>query len=221
MHLRLPKPPNGWNTVAWDLAIVTIGVLVALAAQQLVDGWQWRQKVGIVRQSLMAELANDRARWDFDLAGAKCALPEVERIDSWARAGASTAIPPPSIVRSSHLMTMHSTNWTLAVSSEALDHFPVREQLAIAGLYAGIANRQSSIGQASDALDRIQTLIPLAADPNARRELREALGVLRSEAASMIDNEAYMDRHFDALGVKADWSDLAFDVRRRKPACAS
>ena len=33
--LRL-KPPHGWNAVIWELAIVTLGVLIALAAQQLV-----------------------------------------------------------------------------------------------------------------------------------------------------------------------------------------
>jgi hypothetical protein len=221
MNFHLPKPPDGWNRVAWDLAIVTIGVLIALAAQQAVDGWQWRERVRIVRQSLMGELANDRARWDYDLASAKCVLSEVERIDSWARAGAVAALPSFPIVRSSQIMTMHTTNWTLAAGGEALDHFPVREQLALAALYAGIANRQVSIGHASDAMDRVQTLIPLASDPNARRELRETLGELRSSAASMVDNEGYMQRHFDALHVKSDWSDFAPDIRLRGFACAS
>lgn len=221
MHFHLPKPPNGWEAVAWDLAIVTVGVLLALAAQQIVDRWEWRQKVQIVGDSLMGELANDRARWDYDLAGAKCALPEAERIDAWARAGAVGPTPSLPVVNSSQLMTMHMTNWTLAAGGEALDHFPVRQQLALAALYAGIANRQLSIGHASDALDRVQTLMPLAADPNARRELRETLGALKSAAASIVDNEAYMKRHFDALHVRSDWSDFAPDVRRRGFACAS
>jgi hypothetical protein len=56
------RPPNGWPTVWWELAIVTLGVLIALGAQQAVDAWQWRQKVVVVRQSMMAELANNRAR---------------------------------------------------------------------------------------------------------------------------------------------------------------
>ena len=146
MNFHLPKPPHGWNTVAWDLAIVTAGVLMALVAQQVVENWQWQQKVQIVRQSLVGELANDRARWDYDLAGAKCGLREVERLDSWARAGAVGPVPSIPIVHSSQIITMHTTNWTLAANSQALDHFPVNEQLAFAGLYAGIANRQVSIG---------------------------------------------------------------------------
>jgi hypothetical protein len=31
------RPPHGWNAVIWELAIVTLGVLIALAAQQLVS----------------------------------------------------------------------------------------------------------------------------------------------------------------------------------------
>jgi hypothetical protein len=221
MNFHLPKPPDGWNRVAWDLAIVTVGVLIALAAQQAVDAWEWRQRVQIVRQSLMGELANDRARWDYDLAGAKCALSEIGQIDSGARGEATISAPSFPFIRSSQIMTMHTTNWTVAAGGEALDHFPVREQLAFAGLYAGISNRQVSIAQASDAMDRVQTLMPLASDPNARRELRETLGDLRTAAASIVDNEGYMQRHFDALHVKSDWSDFAADVRLRGDACAS
>jgi len=31
------NPPHGWNSVAWELAIVTVGVILALAAQQWAD----------------------------------------------------------------------------------------------------------------------------------------------------------------------------------------
>ena len=34
------RPPHGWNAVAWELGIVTLGVLIALAAQQLVEALQ-------------------------------------------------------------------------------------------------------------------------------------------------------------------------------------
>ena len=220
MSLRMPKPPNGWNTVAWDLAIVTVGVLVALAAQQLVDSWEWQHKVGIVRQSLMGELGNDRARWEYDLTGARCALREGKKLDEWASHGAIDAPPPIPFIANGQILAMHTSNWTLAAGGETLDHFPVREQLAYAGLYAGIANRQVSIGDASGAMDRIQTLVPLATDGNARRELREAVGDLRTSLLTLFNNDRYMRRHFDALHVSPDWSDFAADVQPSGSACA-
>jgi hypothetical protein len=54
--LRL-KPPHGWNAVVWELAIVTLGVIVALAAQQWADERSWRGKVDTSRAALRDELS--------------------------------------------------------------------------------------------------------------------------------------------------------------------
>lgn len=54
--LRL-KPPHGWNAVAWELAIVTVGVLIALAAQQWAEGRGWHGKVEASTAALRDELA--------------------------------------------------------------------------------------------------------------------------------------------------------------------
>ena len=212
MHFNLPKPLHGWRAFAGEVGVIMLGVLIALAAQQIAEDWGWRHKVGVVRQSLMGELANDRARWDFDLDQSKCALQQIGPLDSWAGAGGDASNLPRWSANSSNLFTMHATNWTLAANSQTLDHFPMRDQLAFAALYAGLANRQVSIDQASNAIDRVNALIPLAADPEARRELRETLGTLRAAIGSMIDNQGYMQRHFDAIAVKADASDFAADI---------
>lgn len=211
MHFHLPKPLHGWREFVGEVGIITLGVLIALGAEQIVEAWQWHEKVGIVRKSLMGELANDRARWEHDMSAIRCAQHDAERLDSWASQD-GTGLPPTSTVRSSSLYAMHSTNWTLAASSQTLDHFPMREQLAFAALYAGLANRQIDILKASDSLEQIQTLLPLASDAQGRRELRKTLGELRAAISSLLDNEGYMTRHFDALAVKADRSDFAADI---------
>jgi hypothetical protein len=213
MHFHLPKPPpRGWNEVAWDLAIVVLGVLIALGAQQMVDAWQWRQKVGVVRQSIMAELGNDRARWEENLTAVRCALQEIDRLDAWA--AAPPGAPPPDIkmIAGGRVFSTHSANWALATNSLTMDHFPMREQLAFASLYDGIEHRQASIDAVTEDFDRIQTLVPLASNPTARLELREAIGGARRAIASMFDNEGYMRRHFDAVGVRPDRSDFEADV---------
>lgn len=53
--LRL-KPPHGWNAVAWELAIVTLGVLVALAAQQTVEALHDRSTAAETRADVTDEL---------------------------------------------------------------------------------------------------------------------------------------------------------------------
>jgi hypothetical protein len=52
------KPPHGWSAVSWELAIVTLGVLIALGAQQVVESWNWDRKVAAAEQSMNEEIRN-------------------------------------------------------------------------------------------------------------------------------------------------------------------
>ena len=53
--LRL-RPPHGWNAVAWELGIVTLGVLIALGAQQWAEARSWDSKVAASKAALREEL---------------------------------------------------------------------------------------------------------------------------------------------------------------------
>jgi hypothetical protein len=211
MHFHLPKPLHGWRAFVGEVGIIVIGVLIALGAEQVVDEWRWHEKVGVVRQSLMGELANDRGRWETDMTWTRCVSIELANVDRWAAQGAPPAqAPPPPSQRK--LFWMHSANWNLATGSEALGHFPIAEQLAFASVYDGVAHRQSDLLSTSDLIDRIDGLVPLAGDAAARRELRIAIGIIRGKIRGLVSNDDYMRRHFDAVGVKPDRSDFAADI---------
>jgi hypothetical protein len=214
MHFHLPKPLHGWRAFVGEVGIIVLGVLIALGAEQLVDDWAWRQKVNVVRRSLIGELGNDRARWEINMAEAPCALREIDQLDRWAEGGARLPAPTsPSLGIEVPFFWMHSANWSLATGSQTLDHFPVNDQLAFARLYDGIAHRQVYIAQASDLTERMLSDIPLAGDPQARRDLRSTLFSLRRKIRELTAEDAYMKRHFGAVGVKADRSDLATDFK--------
>ena len=51
------KPPNGWNAVLWELAIVVVGVVIALGAQQFVETLRWREEVRRTEDALTIEIA--------------------------------------------------------------------------------------------------------------------------------------------------------------------
>ena len=46
------RPPHGWPAVWWELAIVTLGVLIALGAQQAAEAVNWRTQVHAGREAL-------------------------------------------------------------------------------------------------------------------------------------------------------------------------
>ena len=39
MHFHLPKPLHGWRELIGEVGIIVVGVLIALSAEQLVEGW--------------------------------------------------------------------------------------------------------------------------------------------------------------------------------------
>jgi hypothetical protein len=59
MTKRAPKPSLDWREVGREIAIVFVGVLVALYAQQVVDNWQWRAKVRTAEAAMQRELFFD------------------------------------------------------------------------------------------------------------------------------------------------------------------
>ena len=45
MHIHLPKPVHGWREFGGEVGIIVLGVLLALAAEALIEHTGWRQKV--------------------------------------------------------------------------------------------------------------------------------------------------------------------------------
>src|SRR5678816_3888910 len=53
------KPWFDWRENAREIAIVVVGVLIALLAQQAVDGWEWAHKVKVSEAAIRHELLSD------------------------------------------------------------------------------------------------------------------------------------------------------------------
>lgn len=61
MELNNLRPRDGWRVFAGEVGVIVIGVLIALAAQQAVDDWQWRQTVARTKSDLDESIATSIA----------------------------------------------------------------------------------------------------------------------------------------------------------------
>ena len=106
------KPPHGWNAVGWELAIVTLGVLIALGAQQFVDGIHQRNEVAQLVGALRAELADNRSRWEHVRNSDPCTLQRLDALERWNATAPATA----KLNRAYRLFlwNQHSGAWDLA-----------------------------------------------------------------------------------------------------------
>jgi hypothetical protein len=89
MPKQSPNPWHDWRNDARELAIVVIGVLIALLAQQVVQGWEWKDKVAAAERAMRHEMLWDNGPQLYQRAVMhRCAVQRLDAIRSGVEAGA-------------------------------------------------------------------------------------------------------------------------------------
>jgi len=136
------KPPHGWNGVSWELGIVTVGVLIALGAQQIVDDFHWRSEVHELRKAVRAEISWNLATYTYREDQNRCVaarLDELQRwLDSW-RAGRPLRLM--GRIAQPTALVVRTTVWD-SRDPETFSRMPLNEKLAYGGLYVEFANAE-------------------------------------------------------------------------------
>ena len=200
------KPPHGWRTVAWELGIVTLGVLIALAAQQVADSINQRSEVRQLVGALRAELGDDRARWEHIRNSDPCTLQRLDALERWK----ATAPANEKLNRAYRLFlwNMHSAAWDLAKTSDTTASIPLQERLTIASLYDAINNWRQFINEENANAQALSALLATADQPENRRQIAYRTSLARSFVFRRQFNYDYMFKRFDALGIRPDESQL-------------
>jgi hypothetical protein len=211
------KPPHGWNAVAWELGIVALGVLIALAAQQVVQDIHDRQAIAQLRGAFRAELADDRARWEDMRAADPCTLQRLDALDGWADTASSGA----RLERAYRLMlwNMHSSAWDIAKTSPAAGSIPLDERLAYADLYSAIDNWREMLAEERINAVALSSLVASADQAENRRQVAFHVAKARTFLRRRADNYPYLFKRFDALNIRPDSSQLTI-ARDPKALCA-
>lgn len=200
------KPPHGWSAVCWELAIVTIGVLIALGAQQIVEGIHQRNEVAQLIGALRAELADNRSRWEHVRNSDPCTLQRLDALERWN----ATAPRNAKINRAYRLFlwNQHSGAWDLAKTSDTTASIPLRQRLLFASLYDAINNWRQMINEENANTQILSGLLATADQPENRRQIAYRLSLARGYVNRRKFNYDYMFTRFDALRIVPDDSQL-------------
>lgn len=140
MQVHVPKPLHGWRAFAGEVGIIVLGVLIALAAQQLADTVHGNAQAREFQQAVDDELAYDLGSYKQRLLLGPCVrarLSEIDRVIASDRAG--------------HQIQMHGlSHWPVSFSlrtsvwtgrtDEVVTHLPLSTRLAYASIYDDLAN---------------------------------------------------------------------------------
>mgnify|MGYP003575430350 FL=1 len=165
------KPPHGWRTVAWELAIVTLGVFVALGAEQLVSNWHWQGEVRDSDRRISDELGVNLVNAYERLAINNCLEPRLAELrdelikgePTWtgSRAGFANDIYNPAFppVYRTPNRPWPNDAWETALNGEILGHFRPERAAQFAALFDEVSSLQRS---QSEELDLAASLGDLA-----------------------------------------------------------
>ena len=200
------KPPHGWEAVAWELGIVTLGVIIALTAQQLAEDRSWKAKASDTTAALRDEVS-DHYAWSVEWRAVEpCIVAQIDRMEQRVLASGETLSPAPVYSvpgAGGYVMRLpskeyHSLVWEAAISDGVSSHLDPSLRKELSGHYAQVQmlvelTRQNNVDQ-----NRVLALSkPLPLDPSVRFSILELLEQMRGRtefmgllAGQMIDHIA-------------------------------
>jgi hypothetical protein len=216
MRFRLPKPLRGWREFGGEVGGIVLGVLIALGAQQVVEGINEREAVAQLRSALRAELADDRARWEDMRASDPCTLQRLDTLDRWV----GTAPAEARLVRPYHLLlwNMHSSAWDIAKTSPAAGNIPLDERLRFGDLYGAVDNWREYLAEERVNAIELSALLASADQPDSRRQIQFHVAKARVLLRRRAENYPYFFTRFDALKIQPDTRTLTI-ARDPKALC--
>ena len=222
MHINLPRALQGWRKVAAEIAIIVVGVVIALALDQYVQARQWRQQVKHAETAFEGELAigaqdtyerlviqpclqgriselaeqlnRDEARWS--------ALP-MKLSSRYYRNVLPVVYRPP-------YRTVFIDAWRNALADGTLNHLSADHSAQLSGLYKA----REEFGRLQEQeLEAAGRLTPLAydrpLDANGRREMLSVLASIDRTNTLLIRNSEEMLAALKQFGVKFGKADVA------------
>jgi hypothetical protein len=181
------KPPQGWNAVAWELGIVTLGVLIALGAQQWAEKRSWNSNVNASKAAVRAEVA-EHYRYAVEFRTVyPCLQAQLNVLRDRVLSSGSTIDPAPLFnedgahyVMRLPLKVYPTDSWQGAIDEGTIKGFDPAVRRELAGYYLqlqGVWEMNSANNIAEEGLVALARPLPL--DPTVRYSITKEIEQIR------------------------------------------
>jgi hypothetical protein len=138
-HLHVPKPIHGWKQFFNEVAVISVGIGIALAGEQLLERWHEREQsersLEAIQDEIALNLGKMRSRLDTD----QCITKRLDEIAAHVEASSTGPRKRPAWVGRPQVWNMQTSAVEAARSYGSLTVMPRPEQMAIASTYASMA----------------------------------------------------------------------------------
>ena len=177
MHFHLPKPLHGWREFAGEVGIIVVGVLIALGAEQVVEGVHERSLRTEARAAINDEISQNLDAFRRRAEVQQCInarLLQVEDLITSTPLG--TTLPRPLWIGRPQVWSVNNSRWSAATSGARTALLSPKEQGDYAEVYSGFRDFDEAQDIEQLAWARLRTLETLPSlDAVSRWNLIEAL----------------------------------------------
>lgn len=186
------SPSMGWRAFWSEIVIVVLGVVIALAANEAVQEWSWRNKVADAEARLQGDVT-----WAFLWAAEKYSSRPC--VDAQLAALSRNVLESTATLKPAHLVTNHLglsyvvrlpnrpyrfPVWDALIADGTASHFAPQRQAFLGRISSDMAQALSSETETRSLMGRLLMMRdPIPLDPVVRAELLTNINQLRSLTA--------------------------------------
>lgn len=229
------KPPHGWNAVGWELGIVTLGVVIALAAQQWAENLSWSNKVGATKRALRAELQEHYGYAVEFRAVYPCLQAQLDQLRNRVLSSRSVLEPAPVYSEESFHYVLRLPSkvypndaWVAAVDDGTVRSLDQPTRRLLAGHYGQLPEMAELISAMNTIEPGLVALThPLPLDPTVRylivkdiEQLRgrlEYLDLINGQVIDYVTRVGMLPPARDAVAVTQRYGTYQFCKKHRLP----
>ncbi len=144
----MDKPKRNWREYLKEYAIIVVGVLTALAAQQAAEWLHDRSRAAEARANIRAEMARNLGLMVRRQTTEACMAKRLDEVDGLIAASAAGKLPRDALwIGQPHNLGMDDNRYKAAVQSGAVSLFDDREQAAYSAFYGSLARYELANGE--------------------------------------------------------------------------
>ena len=188
MHFHLPKPLHGWREFAGEVGIIVVGVLIALAFEQVAEAFRWRADIAESEASMRNELSDDDGPQVFErLAFSPCIAAQLDEAQARLvreRDTGATFRPPDLVVPT--YFTWDSDAYRQALSSSALSHMSTTRAYAWSSPYALMNNMDAANVRENSDYAQLQMMAVASEHPSEQMRTMLLAAIARARGDNQL-----------------------------------
>ena len=211
MEIHKPKPVHSWREFLKEYAIIVLGVATALAAEQAVEWWHWKNQVTEARALIASELTRSVRQSIIRLRIETCGERRLDELGAILDNASKTgALPPLGDIGAPPRSVWYYGVWESVVASQAAVHFPHEQLAALGNTYKFVQKADETSSAERSHWDSLYAMVGPGRRLDAASEarLRDALSHARASNRDMSVLATNIIREVKALNLPFSSKDL-------------